>query len=185
MLQRIEHRDCGKDFSPDTSWHDRASRLTPFPSLHSIATASRRARQNGMVALEFALMMIFGLLPLLWITFTGVMIFAANQTLTLAAAEGARAALRYQESDELRRSAAIAAAHSSMSWLLEFSGASDEDSIVVTSVPFPQCEGESAGAVCITVTTKYNYREHPLGLGTGWSLEWLQSSATMQIVAGT
>jgi Flp pilus assembly protein TadG len=60
MLQRIEHRPA--------------------------ASRSLRARQRGVVAIEFALMFLFGLLPLLLLTFNGVLIFAAKQSLTLAAA---------------------------------------------------------------------------------------------------
>lgn len=80
-------------------------------------------RQRGAASIEFALMLMLGLLPLLLFTFSGVMIMAAQQTLATASAEGARASLRYGSANE-RRTAACIAARSSMQWLLNFSGQS-------------------------------------------------------------
>jgi Flp pilus assembly protein TadG len=64
------------------------------PSIQRHSNIRSLRGQQGVVAIEFALVFLFGVLPLLLLTFSGVMIFAAQQTLTLAAAEGARAALQ-------------------------------------------------------------------------------------------
>ena len=65
------------------------------PIRHRHPNHRSRRWQRGVVAIEFALVFLFGVLPLLLITVSGVMIFAAQETLSLAAAEGARAALHY------------------------------------------------------------------------------------------
>ena len=46
----------------------------------------QKRKQRGAVALEFAFVFLFGMLPLIMLTFTGVLVFAAQQSLTLAAA---------------------------------------------------------------------------------------------------
>lgn len=79
----------------------------------------RPTRQHGIATLEFALMLLFGLLPLLLVTYSGVMIMAAQQTLSAASAEGARAAFRHATPTE-RRTAACVAARRSMQWLLTY-----------------------------------------------------------------
>jgi Flp pilus assembly protein TadG len=66
-----------------------------------------RRLQRGVASIEFALMLMLGLLPLLLFTFSGVMIMAAQQTLATASAEGARiAALRH--ANERRTAACVA-----------------------------------------------------------------------------
>ena len=164
MSQRIEHRPA--------------------------ASRSPRARQRGVVAIEFALMFLFGLLPLLLLTFTGVMIFAAKQSLTLAAADGARAALRFQPTVAERHATAIEVAAQRMQWLLDFSGDAPEAAVAVTDVDCDDASASAAGVTCINVTTTFNYDEHPFLPGTvtayGWVLGGpLQGSATVQIEAGT
>jgi uncharacterized membrane protein SpoIIM required for sporulation len=47
-----------------------------------------RDRRQQPASIEFALMLMLGLLPLLLFTFSGVMIMAAQQTLATASAEG-------------------------------------------------------------------------------------------------
>ncbi len=148
---------------------------------------SRNAR--GIVTVEYALMMIFGIFPLIMLTFTGVMIFAAKQTLSLAAAEGARASLRYGTLPE-RRQAACTAASRSMQWLLDFSRQTPNCSsasaapIAVESVA---CTG-TAGLQCMRVTVSYDYENHPFLPGTvalyGWTMGDLTSSAVAQLDMG-
>jgi len=111
--------------------------------------------QRGVITIEYALMMMLGFLPLLMLTFSGVMIMAAQQTLATASAEGARASLRFGSTAE-RRVAACSAARRSMQWLLRFSGqepdcsaASSTGAIVVS--PPAACSG-LASAQCVTVT---------------------------------
>jgi len=150
-------------------------------------------RQRGVAAIEFALVFLLGMLPLLLLTFSGVLIFAAKQSLTLAAAEGARAALRYGTAEQ-RRGYACAAAQRSMQWLLDFSGetagcdapaapgAGYAPIAVSTATPCPS----APGAQCLTVVASYDYDAHPLLPGTGAAYGWLlrraiASSATVQL----
>ena len=147
-------------------------------------------RQRGVVAIEFALVFLFGLLPLLLLTLSGVLIFAAKQSLTLAAAEGARAALRYSASDADRGMQVCKTAQHSMQWLLTFSGetapcaANGIGTSIAVSTPFP-CD--SAPTVqCMKVETSFDYNEHPFVPGTTSIYHWLmqgsiQSSATVQL----
>lgn len=154
------------------------SRRTPF-----------RRCAAGVVTIEFALMLILGIVPLLMLTFTGVMIFAAKQTLSLAAAEGARASLRYGTLPE-RRQAACTAASRSMQWLLDFSrqipncSSASAAPIAVESVA---CTG-TAGLQCMRVTVSYDYENHPFLPGTvalyGWTMGDLTSSAVAQLDMG-
>ncbi|MGB9101148.1 MAG: pilus assembly protein, partial [Stenotrophomonas indicatrix] len=50
--------------------------------------AFARQRQRGVASIEFALMLLLGLVPLLLLTLSGVLIMAAQQTLATASAEG-------------------------------------------------------------------------------------------------
>lgn len=151
-----------------------------------------RTRQRGVVTLEFAFMLILGVVPLLLLTYTGVMIMAAQQTLALASAEGARASLRYATPNE-RRAAACQAAQRSMQWLLNFSGQAANCSTaaappIVVSAPAP-CAG-LASAQCMQVSVSYDYRSKPFLPGTGRVYGWLitqpiRSTAVAQLDLGT
>ena len=148
---------------------------------------TRRQAQRGVVAVEFALVFLFGVLPLLLLTLSGVLIFAAKQSLALAAANGARAALRYGSDGSLagREAAACTTAAQSMNWLLSFSGASQAcptPLIAVTAVPCPS----AASVQCVQVTTTFDYDAHPFIPGTatvyGWVLgKDLSSMALVQL----
>lgn len=142
--------------------------------------------QRGVLAIEFALVFLFGLLPLLLLTLSGVMIFAAKQSLTLAAAEGARAALRYGD----RGMYACQAAQRSMKWLLTFSGESPTCTAIGigTSISVSALEPcPSAPTVqCMTVQTSFDYKAHPFIPGTATIYRWvlngaITSSATVQL----
>ncbi len=158
----------------------RLRRCAPGKSLH---------RQRGVVAIEFALVFLFGLLPLLLLTLSGVLIFAAKQSLTLAAAEGARAALHYGTPAERGVYACQAARHS-MQWLLAYSGESSScaaagiGAAISVSTPAP-CDSTPA-VQCITVNTSFDYNAHPFVPGTATLYQWLmddaiRSSATVQL----
>jgi len=146
-------------------------------------------RQRGVVSIEYALLLILGILPLLLITFTGVMVFAAQQSLTLAASEGARAALGYGDL-ATRRSNACQASARSMQWLLNFSGQAADCGTasaapIVVSAAYP-CDT----AQCIEVSVSYDYDQHPFIPGTGHLLGWvmgerLRSSAIVQLDTGS
>lgn len=115
-------------------------------------STNRRKRQRGVVTIEFALMLMLGLIPFLFLTFTGVMIFAAKQSLALAAAEGARATLRYGTNAE-RKGFASAAAQNAMLWLVNYNSGG-----VTVSVSDPQPCGSTS---CYRVTTQYDYMSKP------------------------
>lgn len=169
----------------------------------NIATAIARSqclrhrhRQRGVVAIEFALMFMFGMLPLLMLTLAGVLIFAAKQSLTLAADDGARAALHYNAATGGNLTDACTTALQSMGWLFALSASSSAPaptactsasvtnniaSIAVTN----NCTADT-GATCVLVTTTYDYNDSPLILGTGTLYGWLmsgplQSTAVIQI----
>lgn len=150
-----------------------------------------KRRMRGVVSLEYALLLLLGILPLILATFSGVLIFAAQQSLSLAAAEGARAALRYGSTAD-RRAAACMAARESMGWLLEYARqtpdcASAAGSPIAVSQPFA-CLG-SADRQCMRVTVSYDYDQHPFIPGTGRLYGWtigtsLSSVATAQLDLG-
>lgn len=135
--------------------------------------------QRGVITVEYALMMMLGFLPLLMLTFSGVMIMAAQQTLATASAEGARASLQFGSTAE-RRIAACSAARRSMQWLLRFSGqepdcsAAGSSGAIVVSPP-AACSGLSS-AQCVTVTVSYDYSSHPFLPGTGTLYGWVMKA---------
>ncbi|MDO1528436.1 pilus assembly protein [Fulvimonas sp. R45] len=144
-------------------------------------------KQRGVVAIEFALVFLFGMVPLVLFTLSGVLIFAAKQSLTLAAANGARAALHYG-TDAQRQSYACQAAQQSMQWLITFSGETPDCSSapITVSAPAACASGAPTSVQCITVTTSFDYDDHPFLPGTktvyGWVIgQPLSSTATIQI----
>jgi len=144
---------------------------------------SMKGRQKGVVAIEFALVFLFGMLPLLMLTFTGVLVFAAQQSLTLAATEGARAALRYGATgaEAPRIAQACESTKQPMQWLLTFSGQTSACSASVAP-----CLSD-ATVRCITVTTSYDYDRHPFLPGTSalfnltFGAAGLSSNAVVQL----
>jgi hypothetical protein len=116
------------------------------------------ARQRGNTAIEFAIVF-----PLFFFVFYGIvtysLIFVAQQSLTLAAEEGARAALRYQaaatsvdSSIDLRSIAACQTAQGLTNWLAGLAQCH--------AVPTP-CSYD-ATMRCIQVTLDYAYGQNPL-----------------------
>jgi len=116
-----------------------------------------RAREAGSAAVEFALVF-----PLLFTVLYGIVtysvLFVAEQSLTLAAEEGARAALNYQSAatvaDALaaRSSNACSVASQSTGWL----GAHAQCATQAQS-----CSYNSA-MDCVQVTLTYDYASHPI-----------------------
>lgn len=116
-----------------------------------------KRKQKGAAAIEFAFVF-----PVFFLVFYGIItygiIFLAQQSITLAAAEGARAALRFSATDAGRdtnaRNAAIGTG-SAAAWLgtrINF------DSALLATCPFG-----GAGIRCYRVTVTYpNYRQNPL-----------------------
>ncbi|ULU26386.1 TadE/TadG family type IV pilus assembly protein [Dyella terrae] len=154
---------------------------------------ARPSRQRGVAAIEFALVFMLGILPMLLITINGVMIFAAQQSLTLASAEGARAALQYGTPAQ-RQANACNAAQNAMAWLLTFSGETASCATPPTpggaytpvAVSAAAACPSNANVQCITVVTSFDYNNHPFIPGVtalyGWVLSSsLSSSATVQM----
>jgi Flp pilus assembly protein TadG len=117
-----------------------------------------RAKQRGNTAIEFAIVF-----PLFFLIFYAIvtysLIFVAQQSLTLAAEEGARAALRYQANatsvaDSLARrgTAACATAQTLSNWLAGLAQCS--------AAPAP-CSYDATMS-CIQVTLSYAYAKNPL-----------------------
>ncbi|WP_118179077.1 TadE/TadG family type IV pilus assembly protein [Paraburkholderia phosphatilytica] len=116
-----------------------------------------RHRARGATAVEFALLFpLFFLVLYAIVTYS--LIFVAEQSLTLAAEEGARAALAYQDATTLnaaldaRASAACTAAANVSSWLANRANC--------TATP-AACSYD-ASLDCIEVTMNYDYAASPL-----------------------
>ena len=144
---------------------------------------ARNIAQGGVAAIEFALvfpiffMLLYGII-------TYVLIFLAQQSLALAAEEGARAALRYTTAD--RGTIACNTATQLVKWL----GNDDGGNPIATCTPVgPVACAFPAGtsAQCITVKIIYPYSSKPLVpllLGPLMNVAIpakLASSATVQI----
>jgi Flp pilus assembly protein TadG len=119
---------------------------------------ARNVAQRGIAAIEFALifpiffMVLYGII-------TYVLIFLAQQSLALAAEEGARAALRYTTAD--RGTIACNTATQLVSWL--GSNAGGASIAVCTPVgPFTCAFPVGTTAQCITVNLAYPYAVKPL-----------------------
>lgn len=128
------------------------------------AAATRRSRpvsrrsQRGTSAVEFAIVF-----PLFFLIFYAIvtysMIFVAQQSLSLAASEGARAALRFQANAtsqsnalDMRASAACTVAANLTNWLASASPC------VATHAP---CSYDNT-MQCVNVALTYNYTGNPI-----------------------
>ncbi|WP_254783858.1 TadE/TadG family type IV pilus assembly protein [Collimonas sp. OK307] len=136
---------------------------------------ARTTAKRGIAAIEFAL-----IFPVFFLMLYGIisygMIFLAQQSMTLAAEEGARAALRYTAVDADRGTAACAAVAPLVSWLVN---------VDTCQPPSPAPCAAPSSARCITVKVTYPYTTYPLvpalpGLGVALPTT-LGSSATVQI----
>jgi Flp pilus assembly protein TadG len=110
--------------------------------------------QRGVAAIEFAFVF-----PLFFVIFYAIvtygLIFAASQTLSLAAQEGGRAALRFAGETSLtsaytlRTTAACTTARGLIAWIPS----------AVATCSNAACTG---GMQCVTVQMTYDYQAHPL-----------------------
>ena len=132
----------------------------------------QKKRQKGASAIEFAV-----LFPLFFIIFYALvtygLIFAAQQTLTLAAAEGARAAVRYQsgKDQDARKNARIAAAcdmsNQALFWL-RGAGQATVSGACATGITKTEITTDASlcsaitGVTCIKVLVTYDYEKAPL-----------------------
>lgn len=119
--------------------------------------ASRRS-QRGASAVEFAIVF-----PLFFVIFYAIvtysMIFVAQQSLSLAASEGARAALRFQANAtsqsnalDMRATAACTVAENLVNWLASSSPC------LATHAP---CTYDNT-MQCVNVALTYNYAGNPI-----------------------
>jgi Flp pilus assembly protein TadG len=129
-----------------------------------------RRRLAGVVAVEMAF-----IFPAFFLLFYAIitygLIFTAQHTLSLAAAEGGRAALRYPggatDSLAARKSNACAAALLPLSWLQNMGGlgagttCSDSSSAAGVHVRDETCSYAPANR-CFTVSVRYAYQDHPM-----------------------
>ncbi|WP_322084013.1 TadE family protein [Burkholderia sp. BCC1972] len=107
-----------------------------------------RRRQRGATAVEFAIVF-----PLFFMIFYAIlsfgMIFLIQQSLTLAASEGARAGLNYAPTLAARVTNAATAAQNVLGWL----------NISPPQVAAPQCSYDTTNPptlYCLTVTVSYS-----------------------------
>ncbi|XAH24545.1 TadE/TadG family type IV pilus assembly protein [Xylophilus sp. GW821-FHT01B05] len=114
-----------------------------------------RRRLRGATAIEFAI-----IFPVFFLIFYAIVTYAlimvAQQSLTLAASEGARAMLRYQTSLPARQTTACNVAQASLTWLPQTPLCPTPT--LVTS----QASCTVAGYACYSVVVTYNYAAAPL-----------------------
>lgn len=114
-------------------------------------------RQHGVAALEFVLVF-----PVFFIIFYSIvtygLIMVAQQSISLAASEGARAAMRYTNNEAIRTLNAQSAAigiNSAAAWLA--------GRLVFTGTLLSACPYNANGGRCYRVTVTYpNYQQNPL-----------------------
>lgn len=126
-------------------------------------------KKRGVAAIEFAL-----IFPVLFLMLYGLitysLIFAIQHSLSLAAAEGGRAAVRFvTKNDSLndRSRAACAAAQQSLAWMVQLGIANHcppvGNSGVGINVVASACPaGLSSAARCLDVSVVYAYGAQPL-----------------------
>jgi Flp pilus assembly protein TadG len=133
-------------------------RRAPTSSRFAVFAAALVRSETGVSAMEFAIVF-----PLFFLIFYAIvtysLIFAAQQTLTLTAEEGARAALRYQKGATtvqqaltLRTNASCATTAGLKNWL------GSTSSCVATFAP---CNYDTT-MQCVSVLVTYDYHTYPL-----------------------
>ncbi|RYF83265.1 MAG: pilus assembly protein [Comamonadaceae bacterium] len=131
-------------------------------SLNGARATDWARKQRGSASIEFVLLFP-ALFLILYAIITYGLIFGAQHTMALAAAEGGRAALRYQNAPDsaqalnLRMAAARAAAERPLVWLQAASGDTQFEPEVTTAA----CT-ENAALTCLTVRVAYDYQSAPL-----------------------
>lgn len=125
---------------------------------------SRRSAQRGAAAVEFALVLPILLLLVFGIIGYGYML-SFRQSISQAAAEGARAAAVSQTDADRVTKARAAVNESLTSYGVTCSGTSlvkDATTVGSCSIGVATCAGEAASVRCVTVTLNYSYRANPL-----------------------
>ena len=126
--------------------------------------AEPRPTERGVAAIEFGIVFLL-FFAMLWGVLTFGFIFAAQNTLTLAAENGARATLRYQPATTTagaiaaRIAAAQTVATKTVQWLQAFTPAYDPGAyLTATSAPCTY----NANLICFHVQISYPYGQYPL-----------------------
>lgn len=144
----------------------------------------KHQRQRGVAAIEFAIVF-----PVFFAVLYGIvqygMIFAAQQTLTLAAEEGARAALQYQAADgtvpgslSARTDVAETTCANMVGWVAQMSGV-DSATICQATQVTTHC---LSSMYCVQVTTTFPYESNPLIPNVGLPVPaTVGSTATVQL----
>ncbi|CAB3731039.1 hypothetical protein LMG24238_05739 [Paraburkholderia sediminicola] len=150
------------------------------PCKRARTLSCRRDAQRGATAIEFALVFpIFFSIFYVIVTFS--MIFVAQQSLTLATAEGARAALNYRSASSVPGAISLRAT----------AACNTATNMVAPMIQSAACQTAQATCnydstmTCIAVTLTYNYAASPLiptlpGLGLLLPQN-LSSTATVQL----
>jgi len=136
----------------------------------AMTPAHDQPAEQGQAAIEFAIVFLL-FFAMLWGILTFGFIFAAQNTLTLAAENGARAALRYQQvtgatgaaaeqlAINLRIFAAQKEATNTVQWLQAFTPAYDPAAyLTATSAACTY----NANLICFHVQISYPYGQYPL-----------------------
>lgn len=148
----------------------------------ALKVIARRRASRGATAIEFAVVVPVLLVLILGIVYYGL-IFAMQQVLTLAAEEGARAALRYQPTNAQRVAAAYTAVSSTLPTFLSSQVQTNQ-----SSTPLVNCQNQN-GMQCLSVVLTL-----PLTSGNTPMLpaipllpvpSTLTGSAVVQLVAGS
>lgn len=145
----------------------------------------KKRDDRGAAAVEAAFCICFLVVPLVFATIAYAYMLSFRQTVTQAAAEGARAAAVAPSalSDGDRSTLALNAASTSMK-----TGPGglncNADNLVCTAAQTP-CVGATTTNKCWKVTIRYPYRDHsllPTIPGLGFSLpEWISYSAVVEV----
>ena len=133
--------------------------------MRSLAHTHRHLPQRGVAALELALVF-----PVLFLMMYGLLsyglIFAAQHSLAQSAAEGARAALRFDsQNDEeaTRTTAACSMAKQGVRWLEQVTGHGIACSTQLETAVQCQIPAALANVVrCVSVSLSYDYAASPI-----------------------
>lgn len=115
-----------------------------------------QVRERGSSVIDFPFVLIF-FIALLWAIFQFGFLFTLKSALSMAAENGARAALQYQAAGSLGQAEAARAANAQnvaqqyLAWL-------NHVNVNVSSAPCTY----NASLVCFTVTASYPYASYPL-----------------------
>lgn len=130
--------------------------------VNRLDVAATGCGQRGSASIEFVLLFP-AMFLILYAIVTYGLIFGAQHSMALAAAEGGRAALRYQAAAnpmaacEGRRAAAEATASDHVTWLRNIAGEA-----LTTQATVSGCDDAASSLIRVTVSVSYAYAQAPL-----------------------